>query len=123
MGRMVRSLMAGAGISAALMLAGCGNSELTISGQIGSGQSAYFVVQSDATAIGQLKTSAASSAAGTTVQDGDHHSGTHVCGWSTNKDGHSYQIDLFASGMSAAQTTQLSAVCNSGESQINSQLP
>lgn len=120
---MGRFLLAGAGISAVLLLAACGGAELTISGAVGTGQSAYFVVQSDATAISKLKTSAAQSGASTTVQDGDHHAGSHVCSWNTSKDGHSYQIDVYALGMSAAETTQLSAICSSGQGTINSQLP
>jgi hypothetical protein len=37
-----------------------------------------------------------------TVVDGDQHMGSHVCGFSVSKNGHSYQLDWYTDNSLAA---------------------
>ena len=91
------------GATTTLLLAGCGNETVTAS-ETQQGITVQVVVTSDSTAIDALKQSLPSTAPGVTFSSGDTHTAPHVCGFSTSKNGHSYQVDFYGnlpSGTSA----------------------
>jgi hypothetical protein len=83
-----------AGIGTTLLLAGCGNQTITAT-ESAEGLNVSIVVTSDSTAITSLESSLKSSDATAKVSDGDNHTGSHVCGFSASKNGHSYQVDVY----------------------------
>jgi hypothetical protein len=103
------SALAGLGAAAALLLAGCGNSEVTISGNE-SGMTFSAVVASDSTGISLVKQevkseSSSGSFSGATVSDGDTHSGNQICSFTASKNGHSYTVTFYASNLPAGVTS------------------
>jgi hypothetical protein len=96
---------------AAFTVSACGSSNSTITAT-GSqaGVTAFEVVTSDGTAISALK---GSPHGGATLQDGDQHTGNHICGFSVSKNGHSYQVDWYSN--SSALTSAL--LCSSSAQQ------
>jgi hypothetical protein len=83
-----------AGIATTLLLAGCGNQTVTAT-ESAEGVNVSIVVTSDSTAIASLTSSLKASDPTAKVSDGDNHSGSHVCGFSASKNGHSYQVDVY----------------------------
>jgi hypothetical protein len=110
-----RLILGGIGLSAILLLSGCGTSSLTL---VVSSPAASVVVTSDSDAIKAFKPKVQQqlAATGETLVDGDQHSGNRVCGFSSSKNGHTYQVDVY--GSAPAQT------CNQqAQQQFQSQLP
>jgi hypothetical protein len=127
-----RSLLAGVAVAAVLLVAGCGNSEITITGT-SEGISVYTVVQSDSTGIGLVKQKISAekpanliAAMRGTVSDGSNPVGIHICGFSVSKNGHSYQVDRYAASLPAGVTSSEAAAtaCSSSlKSDVTSWLP
>jgi hypothetical protein len=113
---MRRLALAACGALAVVLLSSCGSASLTV--KVAS-PAASVVVVSDSDAIAALKTKVqqlfSSGSTGSTVVDGDQHSGNHVCGFNRSKNGHSYQVDVYGSAQAntcnnAAQQQFLSNV-------------
>jgi len=100
------------GASTTLLLAGCGNETVTAS-ETQQGITVQVVVTSDSTAIGDLESKLPSTAPGVKFSNGDTHTSAHVCGFSTSKNGHSYQVDFY--GNLPAGTSAL--VCSTAAQQ------
>lgn len=94
---MHRSALVAMALASSLLLAGCGDSTITVRISAG-GQNASVVVTSDATAIAALRATIASTvsaSSGETVLDGDQHSGNQVCTFTRSKNGHSYTVTTY----------------------------
>lgn len=91
--RLTLGVIAGA---ATLLLVGCGNSTITIT-NMDTGVPITIVVTSDSTAIPSLEHNLPV-LSGVSVRNGDDHVGTHFCGFSASKDGHTYQVDFYYEG-------------------------
>jgi hypothetical protein len=93
------------GGSACLLAAGCGTDAITVTGGVGSA-TLSVVVQSDSAGIALVKQSVASqnSTLSGTVTNGDNHVGDHLCSFHVSKDGNSYDVDFYASGLPAGVT-------------------
>jgi hypothetical protein len=100
-----RWLLAGVAGAACLFAAGCGTDAITVTGGVGS-TTLSVVVQSDSAGIALVKKSVASanSTLSGTVTDGDNHVGRSLCSFHVSKDGNSYDVDFYASGLPAGVT-------------------
>ena len=95
---LARRLTVGAMASAStLLLVGCGNSAATFM-TVSNGVTVSLVATSDSSAIAALKSKLPIGGGVTTIHDGDDHVGNRICGFSTSKNGHSYQIDWYETG-------------------------
>jgi hypothetical protein len=100
-----RWLLAGIAGAACLLAAGCGTDAITVTGGVGS-TTLSVVVQSDSAGITLVKQSVTSQN-GTlsgTVSSGDNHVGDHLCSFHVSKDGNSYDVGFYASGLPAGVT-------------------
>jgi hypothetical protein len=112
-----------AGAIAAFTVSTCGssNSTITVVGTTSGVPTVWGVITTDSTAMAAIKT-AEGSTSNVTLQDGDLHMGNHVCGFSTSKNGHSYQIDYYTNSSTAAAL--LEAQCSAtGQQQFLSGAP
>jgi hypothetical protein len=91
-----------------LLIAGCGNSTITVT-VVGLNQvtgvpqtQSSATVASDSTGIAAFESLAAKDSKAqprgqtVTVQDGDQHQGAPVCSFTVSKDGHSYQVSVYS---------------------------
>jgi len=97
---MRRPVLQAISLAGLLLLAGCGGASATPPSAaitvLSTSPAASIVVTGDSTALAKLKAKVQTQlSAGETVVDGDQHSGTHVCGFSATKNGHSYQVDAY----------------------------
>ena len=116
-----RGAMAAAlGTAAVLLLAGCGNATLTVDEDI-AGIHLFIVVQSDSTAITELqpviKSELSSSGISGSITQGGSPSGSRICSFSVSKDGHSYQVQVYAPSSAASLFTGASFPCSSSNQQ------
>lgn len=85
--------LVGVAAAAAVLLTACGNATITV---VRTSPAGSIVITSDGNAINALKPKIeALLGAGTVLDDGDQHTGQHLCGFSLNKNGHSYQVDAY----------------------------
>jgi len=85
----------GMAVAAALLLTACGSATITV---VRTSPAASIVITSDSNAISALKPKIQPQlVAGQSLVDGDQHSGDRVCGFTLNKNGHSYQVDAYGS--------------------------
>lgn len=106
--------------ASALLLVGCGNSTITLTA-VSNGVTVSIVVTSDSNAIAALKSNPAVRAGGT-IQEGDDHVGSHICGFSVSKGGHTYQVDYYDTGaLSNSSPTELCGTI--GQQSFLSQAP
>lgn len=99
------AILGALGLSAALMLAGCGTSSLTV--LIGrGGPSSSLVITSDSSAIAALQTRLTTvvfnDTGGDSVLAGDHHEGTEVCSYDVNHGGHTYNVAVYGAAPTSA---------------------
>ena len=96
------------GVLAPLLLTACGSSTITISRL---SPAASIVITGDSDAISTLKPKVQKQLTDSqTLEDGDHHSGDHFCGFTLKKNGHTYQVDAYGSvpTTTCSQATQQS---------------
>ena len=110
-------VLATLGVSATLLLAGCGSSSSITATISSTSQQGSVVVTGDSDTLATLKTKAAAVfGAAATLADGDQHTGNQVCSFNVTKNGHSYTVVVYG-GLSASS-------CNSqGQTQFLSQAP
>ena len=87
---------------AVFILSACGSSNATATAIVaGSGFHVWGVFTTDSTAMGSIKASLNKALTGgglpsnVTIQDGDQHSGSHICGFNVSKNSHTYQVDYY----------------------------
>lgn len=98
------------GAASALLLVGCGTSTITIS-NTDTGVPITIVVTGDSSAIPRLEHNLPV-ISGASVQNGDDHVGSHFCGFSVSKDGHTYQVDFYVE-RSGPVPNSLAGACGS----------
>jgi hypothetical protein len=108
---------------AAFTVSACGSSNSTIT--VTSGTSAVSVsgvITTDTTAMATIKT-AEGKVPNANVQDGDHHIGDHVCGYSISKNGHTYQVDWYTNSSISASVLQSSGCSSTAQQQFLLEAP
>ncbi len=112
--------LAGLGVAAALLLAGCGNQEITVSASE-EGFTFDAVVSSSSSGISAVESAVAKSGASFTgtVANGDNHTGNEICSFSTSTGGNSYTVTWYASSLPSGVTASQmqSTLCSSSAEQ------
>ena len=112
-----------AGAIAALTVSACGspgNSTVTLIGSNAGVPFVWGVVTTDSVAMAAIRTTVGSNG---TVQDGDVHSGTRVCGYNVTKNGHSYQVDYYTNNAAAASAIESGACSSDAQQQLLTAAP